>query len=113
LAGINISDLRLITSAWIKRNETGLIEGAANLGLNIRFIPKEQIDFFYLNGHSNKDIERSEFVFKHTGVYGVCEPCALIASDMGELILKKTSFSGTSFSGITIAIAKENPPIIF
>jgi cobalt-precorrin 5A hydrolase len=79
-----------------------MIECASNMGINIRFIPKKQIDFFYLNNHN----KRSEFVFRHTGVYGVCEPCALIAAYRGELILKKTSYSG-----ITIAIAKENTPV--
>ncbi|MBF0472916.1 MAG: cobalamin biosynthesis protein [Nitrospirae bacterium] len=100
---IDISEIRLITSAWIKQRETGLLECASNLGINIRFIPKELIDSFYSN---ETNISRSDLVFRHTGVYGVCEPCALIASYRGELILNKTSFSG-----ITIAIAKENTPI--
>lgn len=106
LAEIDISDIRLIASAWIKKREIGLIECALKLGINIRFIPKELIDSFYLHRHFNSDVQKSEFVFKHTGVYGVCEPSALIASYRGELILKKTTYSK-----VTIAIAKEDLPI--
>ena len=49
-------------------------------------------------------IKKSEFVYSKFGIYGVCEPSALIEAGFdSKLIYKKTSYDGVT---IAVAISK-------
>ena len=99
MAGISVGDVRCLASAWIKRDEPGLLEAAEELGLHLRFIPRWMIEDYY---ERNPRAARSEFVHERIGVHGVSEPCAVLSSRNASLVLRKTGFGG-----ITVAVARE------
>jgi cobalt-precorrin 5A hydrolase len=97
LAKVAETDIRLLASADIKSNETGVIEAARELGLPLRFIASEEIR------RSNLPFTRSEFVKEKVDLPAIAEPAALLSGRRTSLILPKTSFNG-----ITVAIARES-----
>ncbi len=92
-----LSSVRLLASAGVKSDEAGLLEAAAQLHLPLRFISMEQIR------QCTYAISQSDFVQKSVGVPAVAEPVALLAGRRTSLLLPKTIFSG-----VTVAIAREN-----
>jgi cobalt-precorrin 5A hydrolase len=95
-ADIQTNDLQCIASAWIKKDEQGLIEAAKQLNAHVRFIPQWMFAF------ANGAYPESDFVHSKIGVGGVCEPCALLAGRHATLILNKQIIGN-----VTVAIAKE------
>jgi cobalt-precorrin 5A hydrolase len=92
-----ITRVRLIASASIKHDETGLLKAAKLLNIPMRFISMEQIrQCPYVT-------TQSEFVQRSVGVPAVAEPVALLAGRRTSLILPKTIYSS-----VTVAIAREN-----
>ena len=64
--------------------------------INVSFVELEKLKLFESN-----DVQKSDFVKSKFGIYGVCEPSALIMAGFdSKLIYKKTSYDG-----VTIAIA--------
>jgi cobalt-precorrin 5A hydrolase len=98
-AGIEPRALKCIAGAWIARGEPGLLAAAAHLDLQLRFIPRWLIDLYYEN---NPDADRSDMMLKTLGVYGVSEPCAMLAGRNTALLLKRSSFDG-----VIVALAEE------
>ena len=96
-ANADINDVRLLASADIKKNEKGLLEAAAELGLSLRFISSDEIV------STARHFEHSEFVASKVRLPAVAEPCALLAGRRTRLILPKNIIHG-----VTIAIAREN-----
>jgi cobalt-precorrin 5A hydrolase len=92
-----IGDVRLLASADIKKNEKGLLAAAEELGLNLRFIPSDEIV------STTRQFEHSEFVASKVRLPAVAEPCALLAGRRTRLILPKNIIHG-----VTIAIARED-----
>jgi cobalt-precorrin 5A hydrolase len=95
LAGVKISQIRLIASAWVKSDEQGLIDAADELGIYLRFLPKHLYD------HSPFDVEESA-ASRHIGIKAVAEPSALISGFNSSTILNKTAIGN-----VTVAIVKE------
>ncbi|SHJ84219.1 cobalt-precorrin 5A acetaldehyde-lyase [Paramaledivibacter caminithermalis DSM 15212] len=95
---INKSQLSIkhIATVDVKRNEKGIIAAADHLKVPLIIVDREQI----------RDVERnfetSDFVKSSIGVGAVAEPVAILSSNEGRLILKKTKYNG-----ITIAIVEE------
>ncbi len=87
-----IGDVRCFASAAIKENEQGIIDAAASLGKEVRFVPHELI---------NSIKAPSESKAKQLGLNGVCEPAALALSDEKKLLFKKRIYGN-----VTIAIAR-------
>jgi cobalt-precorrin 5A hydrolase len=48
--------------------------------------------------------EPSAWVEENAGVVGVCEPCALVATIRGRLVLPKTALNG-----VAVAIVEDEP----
>ena len=95
---LEMSSIRKIASAWVKSDETGLLEAVEELKIPVEFISKEDI----LTVEHLVE-EKSEFVKNEIGVYGVSEPCAYLASNKrGEFLVKKIKLEG-----ITISIFEE------
>jgi cobalt-precorrin 5A hydrolase len=84
--------VKIISSAWIKKNEEGIIQAAKLLNANVKFYDKEQIE-----GVQDK-FENSEFVMKTIGVGNVAEPCGYLASNHGKNIMKKKKKNGITLS---------------
>ena len=97
LIGISVNDIRLIASAWIKKEEKGLIAAASNLNLYLRFLPKS----YYVS--PNYNFKKYDAPMKYFGIPAVAEPSAVIASVNPLLVLERQVFGN-----VTIAIAKEN-----
>jgi len=95
---IEPSDIRCLSSGWLKRDEESIIESAKRLRLYTRFIPKWMIQLYY---RTHPHAERSEFVFNKIGVYGVAEPCAMLSGRNTELLLCR------NYDGVKVAVARE------
>ena len=98
---LNMDMLRinLLASAEIKKDENGMLELSDKLDIPIYFVELEKLKLFESN-----DIQKSEFVKSKFGIYGVCEPSALIMAGFdSKLIYRKTSYNGVT---IAVAISK-------
>lgn len=101
LSSVGISPLRVKAIATIheKHDEPGLLHLAKKLGADIKFFPKDRL----LKAATPSG--PSETVFKNMGVYGVCEPAAMLAArSKGLLVAKKKS------KNATIAVAEARWP---
>ncbi|HHT9138143.1 MAG TPA: cobalt-precorrin 5A hydrolase [Candidatus Wunengus sp. YC60] len=92
-----IEDVRLLSTIDIKAEELGLIQVSKELGIPLRVVSKSEI------ATCAKEHSKSKFVKEKIGVWGVCEPAALIAGRKTRLILTKQKYPG-----MTVAIAQEN-----
>jgi cobalt-precorrin 5A hydrolase len=91
-----VSQVRVLASADLKKNEAGLIAAAEELGLSLRFIPADEIL------STAKKFRHSKFVASKVKLPAVAEPCALLAGRRTQLILPKSIIHG-----VTVAIARE------
>jgi len=96
-AGVRIEDIRYIASADIKSDEAGLIEAAKELNIPLRFIASDQIR------NTRREFTCTKLAQEKVNLPAVSEPAALLAGQRTELILPKTNFTG-----ITVALAREN-----
>jgi cobalt-precorrin 5A hydrolase len=88
--------LNRIATIDLKADEPGLIELAKDLNLPIEFYSRDELN-------SVKDIQTpSTMVEKHVGVKSVCEAAAILASQMGSLIVSKQTTPN-----VTVAIARK------
>jgi cobalt-precorrin 5A hydrolase len=87
-------NVRALASIDSKQDETALIEFAARHGLPLQFFSKQDI--------TRIEISASERVQALIGVDGVCEPCALLASRDGRIVVPKIVVDG-----VTVAIAED------
>jgi cobalt-precorrin 5A hydrolase len=93
----DISKIRTIATAEIKRNEPGLIAACKKLDIPLRIIPDWQMK------QCTHDISSSDFVKETTGLPGVAEPAALVSGRNTKLILRRHVFQG-----VTVALAQEH-----
>ena len=97
--GIDLSRINKLASAEIKKDENGMLELSEKLNIPISFVELEKLRLF-----ESQDVQKSEFVKSKFGIYGVCEPSALIMAGFdSKLIYKKTPYDGVT---IAIAISK-------
>ena len=90
--------VKMGASAWLKKEEKGLLEAFHELGKELVFFSKGEI--LELEGKIHKE---SDFVKAKTGVSAVSEPCAYLASGKnGRFIARKLVYNG-----ITISIYEE------
>ena len=76
-----------------------MLELSDKLNVPINFVDLDKLKLFESN-----DIQKSKFVKSKFGIYGVCEPSALITAGFdSKLIYKKTSYDGVT---IAVAISK-------
>ncbi len=93
---IDNSRINMLSSAEIKKDEEGILKLSDKLNIPVNFVELDKLKLF-----RSDDVAKSEFVFSKFGIYGVCEPSALITAGFdSKLIYKKTSYDG-----VTIAIA--------
>jgi cobalt-precorrin 5A hydrolase len=96
-AGCRLEHVRLLASADIKAQETGLLEAARQLGVPLRLVAAEEI-------------RRTTYAFAHfprvqekIDLPAVAEPAALLAGRRTRLILPRQVYQG-----VTVAIARES-----
>ncbi|WP_407391418.1 cobalt-precorrin 5A hydrolase [Methanobrevibacter sp.] len=96
---VSISRVNMLASAEIKQDEQGILELSEKLDIPVNFVEMEKLKLF-----KSDDVQKSEFVKSKFGIYGVCEPSALISAGFeSKLVYKKTSYDGVT---IAIAISK-------
>lgn len=97
LNGRTLAEVREVATIDLKADETGLLDFCARLQLPLRVIARADVAARGWTG------EPSAWVQQNVGVDGVCEPCALIASPRGRLIVPKTALDG-----VTVAVVEDN-----
>lgn len=97
LPGQALTSVREVATIDLKAHEPGLLEFCARHNLPLRIFTHEQI------AARPWVTEASSWVREKIGVDGVCEPCALLASTRGRLIVPKTACDG-----VTVAAVEDN-----
>ena len=97
---IDIKSVSSLASVDVKKDEKGLLECAAEMGVTPDFYSAAELEA--LKG----DFEESEFVKKTVGTGNVCERAAAMTG--GELIIRKTACDG-----VTVAAAVQSWRIEF
>ena len=88
------SRVNMLSSAEIKKDEKGILELSEKLDIPVNFVSLDKLKLFQSN-----DVSKSDFVYSKFGIYGVCEPSALIMAGIdSKLIYKKTSYDGVTIS---------------
>lgn len=96
---IHQSRVNMLSSAEIKKDEAGILELSEKLNIPVNFVEMDKLKLF-----ESSDVAKSEFVYSKFGIYGVCEPSALITAGFdSKLIYKKTSYGGVT---ISVAVSK-------
>lgn len=94
-AQLSQMSVKSLASVEDKKDEAGLLGFAKKRGLEIKFFTKLRL----LKGKTPSGA--SETVFRNLGVYGVCEPAALLAAGAKKLLVAKKKTKNA-----TIAIAE-------
>ncbi len=94
---IPLNKVKNIATIDLKKDELGLRQACAELGIPLRIIARDLVKRF-----AGK-YEKSPFVYRKIGLWGVCEPCALLAGRRTKLVLAKQKLDG-----FTLAIARES-----
>jgi cobalt-precorrin 5A hydrolase len=91
LAGAAIlAAVREVATVDLKAEEPGLVAFCQRHGIPLRVIAKHQIE-------ARPWVSQpSEWVRQSVGLDGVCEPCALISSMRGRLVVPKTTLDGVA-----------------
>lgn len=95
-AGIELSRIRLCSSAWLKRDERGLIEACRELELPLTIVSEDRLSRFSGTGMV------SGATVRRYGIEGVAEPCAILEARDPQVLLPRSVISG-----VTIAIVQE------
>ncbi|MEL3908334.1 MAG: cobalt-precorrin 5A hydrolase [Treponemataceae bacterium] len=86
-----------IATIELKKNEPAIIEAAKFFQCPLKIYTNEEVNSISLAAE-----DKSDFVFKTTGVYAVSEPCARLSG--ATLILKKFKYNGVT---VSLALKKE------
>jgi len=89
-------EIREIATIDLKGNEDAIIQWCEQAGVPLRLIPRSLIQ------ERPWVTKSSPLVYSRFGIEGVCEPCALLGSFKGRLILRKITRNG-----VAVAIAEE------
>jgi cobalt-precorrin 5A hydrolase len=89
-------EIREIATVDLKGNEDAIVQWCEQFGLPLRLIPRSLIQ------ERPWVTESSPLVYSRFGMEGVCEPCALLATFKGRLILRKITRNG-----VAVAIAED------
>jgi len=98
LGGRSLTEVREVATIDLKADEVGLLAFCTHHQLPLRVIAHADVATRAWVG------QPSDWVQQQIGVDGVCEPCALIASPRGQLIVPKTALDG-----VTVAIVEDRP----
>ena len=99
---ISVKSICMLASIDLKAGEAGLIQTARDLDVEFRTYSAEELK------KVKGDYTESAFVASVTGVSNVCERSAVLASDFGVLLCRKTAEDG-----VTVALAVKEYMIDF
>ncbi|CAB3792793.1 cobalamin biosynthesis protein [Pararobbsia alpina] len=98
MRGRNIDAVREVATVDLKADEPGILAFCERYGLPLRVFSHAQL------AARPWTTRPSAWVRENIGLDGVCEPCALLASVRGGLVVDKTTLDG-----VAIAIADDSP----
>ena len=101
LGPVDLGRVRELATVDLKAHEPALSAFSQRHGIPLRVIAKHQIE-----GRPWVS-QPSEWVRQAVGLDGVCEPCALIASPRGRLVVPKTTLDG-----VAVAIVAESGELV-
>ncbi|CAN5720084.1 hypothetical protein BH10CYA1_BH10CYA1_48060 [soil metagenome] len=93
----NLNEIRCVATIDAKANEQGLLTFCQKHDLPMRVFSRLDV------AARNWSTEPSAWVQENLGVDGVCEPCALMATARGRLIVPKTTLNG-----VAVAIVEDS-----
>jgi cobalt-precorrin 5A hydrolase len=93
----DLNEVRELATIELKSAEPGLLQFCAKYSLPLRWFAQDQV------AQRSWVTTPSEFVRSVTGAEGVCEPCALMVSPRGRLIVRKTAVNG-----VTVAVVEDS-----
>lgn len=91
-----LEEVREVATIDLKAREPGLLEFCEQYDLPLRVLARDTV------AARSWLTQPSDWVRKNVGLDGVCEPCALIASPRGKLIVPKTTQDG-----VAVAVVEE------
>ncbi|ASF46622.1 cobalamin biosynthesis protein [Methylovulum psychrotolerans] len=94
-----IIEIRELVTIDLKAQEQGLLEFCQHYDLPLRVLASETV------AAREWLTQPSEWVQQNIGLAGVCEPCALIASPRGRLIVPKTALAGVAVAIVEDTLA--------
>jgi len=86
----SLADVREVATIDLKANELGLLAFCEWHGIPLRILAGATV------AARPWVTQPSDWVRQNVGLDGVCEPCALIASARGELVVPKTALNGVA-----------------
>jgi cobalt-precorrin 5A hydrolase len=89
-----------LASIEVKRDEAGLLDFAARLGLPLVFFASDQLN-------QVEGVSISAAALKATGAKGVAEPAALLAAGPGSLLV----VAKEKWPDVTVAVAEKADPL--
>ncbi len=100
---ITLERIDLMATAEPKKDETGILEAAEELGVELEVVSLDQLKEFLDQSKDflQEEISESPFVMRTFGVPGICEPAALFAAGKQARLL----YRKTSFNKVTVAVA--------
>ncbi|MGR9012520.1 MAG: cobalamin biosynthesis protein [Gammaproteobacteria bacterium] len=98
LADRQLSEVRELATIDLKANEPGLLAFCDRHDLPLRVLASSTV------AARPWVTKPSDWVQQNVGLPGVCEPCALIASPRGKLIVPKTALNG-----VAVAVVEDMP----
>jgi len=82
--------IRELVTIDLKRSESGLVEFSEKYAIPLRWLSREDVS-------AREWVSKpSAWVQSSVGLDGVCEPCALMASSRGKLLVPKTTLNGVA-----------------
>ena len=99
-AGGSLAQVREVATVDLKASEPGLVEWVAERRLPLRVFSSAQLSDRPLTARP------SNWVRTNIGLAGVCEPCALLASPRGRLVVPKLACAG-----VTVAVVSDSSPM--
>ncbi|MDD5265776.1 MAG: cobalamin biosynthesis protein [Methylococcales bacterium] len=92
-----LNEVRELVTIDLKANEPGLLEFCEQYDLPLRVLASATV------AARPWVTKASDWVQQNVGLQGVCEPCALIASPRGKLIVPKMALNG-----VAVAVVEDN-----
>jgi cobalt-precorrin 5A hydrolase len=96
-----LAEVREVATLDLKAEEPGLREFCERHDLPLRVFSREVV------AARPWTTRPSEWVRRSVGVDGVCEPCALLASPRGRLVVPKTALGG-----VAVAVVEDEPGMV-
>lgn len=96
-----LSQVRCVATVAAKANEPGLLQFCSDNNLPLRVFAHEDV------AQRHWTTKPSEWVRQNLGLDGVCEPCALMATARGKLVVPKTTLDG-----VAVAVVEDSVNLV-